>query len=64
MSLANSWIQAQIAHHNNCNHDINSNPCPLTIPQLHFVHENHGGVASVQGGSWKTFLSTKHHMSY
>ena len=34
MSLANSWIQVQIAQR--------TDPCPLTIPQLCFVH---GGVA-------------------
>ena len=42
MLLAYSWIEAQIAQRTN-----NGDPCPLTIPQLPFVH---GGVASVQGG--------------
>jgi hypothetical protein len=42
MSLANSWIQAQITQRN-----TNGDPCPLIIPQLRFVR---GGVASVQGG--------------
>ena len=43
MSLANSWIEAQIALRTN-----NGDPCPLTIPRLRFVH---GGVASVQAAS-------------
>lgn len=42
MSLANSWVQAQIAQRAN-----NGDLCPLTIPQLRFVR---GGVALVQGG--------------
>ena len=42
MSLANGWIQTQIAQRT-----VNNDPCPLTIPQLRFVR---GGVASVQGG--------------
>lgn len=41
MSLANSWIKSQIAQRT-----INGDLCPLTIPDLRFVH---GGVASVQG---------------
>jgi hypothetical protein len=36
MTLANGWIKAQINQRTN-----NSDPCPLTIPQLRFVH---GGV--------------------
>ena len=43
MSLANSWIEAQITLRTN-----NGDPCPLTIPRLRFVH---GGVASVQAAS-------------
>ena len=42
MTLANGWIQAQIAQRT-----IDNDACPLTIPQLRFVR---GGVASVQGG--------------
>lgn len=42
MSLANSWIEAQIAQRTNI-----GDPCPLNIPRLRFVR---GGVASVQGG--------------
>ena len=48
MSLANSWIQAQIAQRTNC-----GDPCPLNIPKLRFVR---GGVASVQGAYHKAEL--------
>jgi hypothetical protein len=41
MSLANGWIQTQIAQRNR-----DGDPCPFTIPQLRFVR---GGVASFQG---------------